>query len=273
MKLLSGILGLTLSSVAALASANAADMYRASEAGGYKDGYAPTAVWTGFYAGVNAGYESANWQARPTLIDPGFIQAYQAYLPPQLTKDFSDSGALGGFQIGYNYQSGRLVLGVEADYDFSDLKASRDTGVIAGPFPTPVHNAQFTEKADSQNLATVRGRLGAAFDNFLIYGTGGLAVTAAHFSPGVTLLNGTQPYSGSGASETKTGWVAGGGVEFMLNSAWSIKAEYLHADFGSESARLADGAGAVIDSKASLTTDTVRGGINYHVGNVYEPLK
>jgi len=59
----------------------------------------------------------------------------------------------------------------------------------------------------------------------------------------------------------------------MLNSAWSIKAEYLHADFGSESARLADGAGAVIDSKASLTTDTVRGGINYHVGNVYEPLK
>ena len=59
----------------------------------------------------------------------------------------------------------------------------------------------------------------------------------------------------------------------MLNSAWSVKAEYLHADFGSESAHLVDQYGTVIDSKARLTTDTVRGGINYHFGNVYEPLK
>src|SRR5262249_44793066 len=175
--------------------------------------------WTGFYAGGNWGYESANWQARPTFIDPNFIPEYQAYLPGKLTNDVSDNRALGGVQIGYNYQMGRLVLGIEADYDFSHLKASRSTGIIPGPFPVAGHNAQFSEDVGSDNLATVRGRLGATFDNFLIFGTGGLAVTSASFSRSVILLNGAQPFTGPGVSETMTGWVLGGGFEYRLTSA------------------------------------------------------
>src|SRR5258706_13123413 len=104
MKFRDGIFGLTLISALALGafSANAADMYRAAPAGGYKDEPVYVAnTWTGFYVGVNGGY---GW----TPSDSTF------------GTDFSPSGGFGGGQIGYNWQGAfglgsHLVLGVEAD--------------------------------------------------------------------------------------------------------------------------------------------------------------
>ena len=96
MKLLTGILGLTLTSVVALASANAADIYRAPEAGGYKDGPAYVAVdWSGLYVGVNGGY---GWS------DNSFYE-----------------GGFGGGQIGYNIQRGTFVFGLETDFEASGI--------------------------------------------------------------------------------------------------------------------------------------------------------
>jgi outer membrane immunogenic protein len=156
MKLRSGLLGLTLTSVVALASANAADIYRAPAGGGYKDGPAYATVnWSGLYLGVNGGYgEDAN------SLDPGFS---------------NPNGGFGGGQIGYNWQGmwhPNLVLGVEADIQGSGISAT-----TLGIF-----------KSELDWFGTVRGRLGYAFDRVLIYGTGGFAYGGVKntFFPGET---------------------------------------------------------------------------------------
>ncbi len=100
MKLLSGILGFALTSAVALAAANAADMYRSPDmGGGYKDSYVAV-NWSGLYAGVNGGY---GWSANTDNLDP--------------------AGGFGGGQIGYNFQRGNIVFGVEADTATTALAA------------------------------------------------------------------------------------------------------------------------------------------------------
>jgi outer membrane immunogenic protein len=223
LKLRSGILGLTLASVVALAagSANAADMYR-GEAGGYKDApvYAPVTSWTGFYAGLNAGY---GWSADNGSDTP--------------------AGGFGGGQIGYNWQGGlglghHVVLGVEAD-----LQASAISGTQV-------------RESDLNYFGTVRGRIGYAFDRTLVYATGGFAYGQVENKP---------------VSETQTGYVLGGGIEYKFNPSWSLKAEY---QFLSLDASDVNGAGSLGFSNSDRSeVHTVRAGINYHVGHGYEPLK
>lgn len=224
MKLLSGLLGLTLTSAVVLASANAADLYRAAP-GGYKDTpYAPVATWTGFYAGVNGGYGWTN-------------DSDNAYFKPE--------GGFGGGQIGYNWQGfyhPNLVVGIEADFQGADITDSR------GGYDSTLNY-----------FGTVRGRIGYAFERTLVYGTGGFAY-------------GNVEQSGYGESykDTQTGWVAGGGIEYKVTPAWSVKGEY---QFLSLDAKNSDAYSLTGDTDRS-EVHTVRVGLNYHFGNsIYEPLK
>ena len=177
MKLRNGIFGLTLTSALALAafSANAADMYRAAPAGGYKDEPVYVAnTWTGFYAGVNGGY--------------GWTPSDSKY-----GTDFSPSGGFGGGQIGYNWQVDRKwVLGLEGDIQWSGERSSSLLTVVGPrygstaigipfPGPGPDFNAIITQIAnlayDLQWFATFRGRAGVLVDpQTLLYATGGRRV-------------------------------------------------------------------------------------------------
>ena len=216
MKLLSGILAATLTSVVALASANAADMYAG---GGYKDGPAYVGVnWSGLYVGANGGY---GWSANTDPLDP--------------------TGAFGGGQIGYNFQRGNIVFGIEADIQGSGVS---DSG--------------YGLKSSLDYFGSVRGRLGYAFDRALVYGTGGF---------------GYGQVTNDGYAETQTGWVAGGGVEYKLTPAWSAKAEYQYFDLGASSG--VNGVGPLDDSLTGNRTQfsTFRVGVNYFVGGGYDPLK
>ncbi|MBJ7533155.1 porin family protein [Rhodomicrobium vannielii ATCC 17100] len=195
MKLLSGIAGLTLASVVAIASANSADLYR-GQAGGYKDGpiVAPVATWTGFYAGINGGY---GWSD----IDSDFA-----------TDDFN--GGFGGGQIGYNWQgafgTSPLVIGIEADIQGSGIGI--DNVLVAG------------DEFSLNYFGTVRGRLGYAFGNTLAYATGGFAYGEFEYSvPGL-----------GSASETETGYVVGGGLEHKFTQNISGKLEYQYLNLGEE---------------------------------------
>jgi outer membrane immunogenic protein len=253
MKLLSGILGLTLTSVVALASANAADIYRAPEAvGGYKDGPAFVGVnWSGFYVGVNGGY---GWSPNDDQL---------AFRVPPPFSGLSPEGGFGGGQIGYNWQGGlglgsRVVLGVEADFQGSGIEDKGTDTVL-------------NYKSTLDWFGTVRGRIGYGFDRTLVYFTGGFAY--GNVQNTATVIGGGAKYK---FDDTATGYVLGGGVEYKINPAWSVKAEYQYLNLGENDPVSAAGVNFKSLPKTTVNDDefhTVRVGLNYQIHQGYEPLK
>ncbi len=263
-----GILLCAASVVVLSASANAADMYvpAASGPGGYKDvPYVET--WAGFYAGVNGGYAwpDIGDTIVKTFPDPGattsVFNTYKDKLQPE--------GAFGGGQIGYNLQRNQFVFGLEADIQGGDIRDSATTSV-----PFCCGTIKRRSSLDLNWFGTVRGRIGYAFDRSLVYATGGFAYGNADAS--YSYDDGS--YSGNGSkSEILTGYSVGGGVEHKLSPAWSIKAEYQYINLGSIDKTFSLGTTSDGPYSAKGESDvafhTVRVGLNYHIGNVYEPLK
>jgi outer membrane immunogenic protein len=168
---------------------------------------APVSNWTGLYVGINGG---GGWGKS----DYAGINKYDV------------SGGMIGGTIGYNWQFGTWVLGLEGDADWANIKGS---GVYS----------------DTKNefLSTVRGRVGYAFDRVMPYVTGGLAVGSVKVSDA---LNSTD--------KTKAGWTVGAGVEFQFAPQWSAKVEYLYVDLGSVD---------LASYNTDFYANVVRGGVNY----------
>jgi outer membrane immunogenic protein len=212
---------------AAVASPSlAADMPRAV----YKAASAPIYVapfsWTGFYVGINGGYGwgSSNWTITGTGLSTG---------------SFGVNGGLVGGTIGYNLQTGSWVLGLEGDFDGSWIKGTETT--FCGVPGCATRNSW---------LATVRGRVGYAWDRWLPYFTGGLAFGDIKMDPGF----------GTTQSKTNTGWTVGGGVEYAFMGAWSAKAEYLYVDLGSATCSVPT---CFPNVDVKFKTNIIRLGLNY----------
>lgn len=174
--------------------------------------YAIPFSWTGLYIGghLGGGFATSDW------IDTGF---------PGGTAGLDDgnpkpSGFVGGGQIGYNYQFDRLVLGVEADGDWASLK---DTA--GGCFQDPTQSC--TTKAHW--FATLTGRLGFTWDRALFYAKGGAAWGHFKYDNPTPVGFLSTDYS---ASETRSGWTVGGGIEYAFADHWSARLEYDYLDFG-----------------------------------------
>lgn len=196
----------------------AADFGTPSGVVGYPAYGAPPPMWSGLYLGVHGGYGSAN--ASGTSLD----------------------GVLGGAQLGYNAQvAGNLILGVEADISGADISHT-DSATLFGVVATA--------SAHTYALGTARGRVGFAFNNFMIFGTGG-------FAWAVNELKGTVGGIGLSESHLHTGYTFGAGLEWMIMPAWTARAEYLYANFGGESYF----AGAVTTGR--IEANIVRVGVNY----------
>jgi outer membrane immunogenic protein len=234
------LLAFTLTSVAALAAANAADMYRAPEpfAGGYKDGPVYTS-WTGFYVGAHLGGAWGDVKVHDFDEDGN-----------RFTN--SSSGLFGGGTVGYNVQRGNFVFGAEIDLGGIDLKHSK-----ANPIDSLI-----VSKSDSGFYADATARLGYSFGQTLVYAKGGYAYYDGSLSI-TDIPEATVKVTGL------SGWTAGAGVEYKLNPAWSVKAEYQYFDFGTERLVMTDG--DRYDN--SLTVHSVKAGVNYHIIPAYEPLK
>ena len=173
--------------------------------------------WTGFYLGLNGGY--------------GFGRS--EYSGALSSGSFDAGGGLFGATVGYNWQTGPLVFGLEGDIDWSGMKGSGACGAFS---------------CDTRNdyLSTIRGRLGYAMDRWMPYITGGAAIGNVKTS-----------IAGVGdTNNTKAGWTVGGGIEASLMGPWTAKVEYLHVDLGSADTALAG-------TSAKFTSDIIRGGINY----------
>src|SRR5262249_39503297 len=148
---------------------------------------APLPTWTGLYIGAVGGYASQSNGGAP----------------------LTQKGGFGGGTLGYNWQMGSLVLGVEADAVWADINDNVGVTGIA------------TFGAKIQDMGTVRGRVGYAIDQVLLYGTAGYAWADNK----VTATVG--PFSTSD-SQVQNGWTAGAGIEYMFAPHWSLKGEYLY---------------------------------------------
>ena len=168
--------------------------------------------WSGLYAGVNFGGGAGRASQSDTLFNRG---------------SYDVSGAIGGGTIGYNWQRDRLVLGVEGDLDYSNIKGA--TGGISDFTTPPCGGSGFYANCDTRLrwLGTVRGRVGYTWDRLLPYVTGGLAVGSLESSEGSPPI----PLFGSG-TQTRAGWTAGAGIEAKIDDRWTTKIEYLYVDLG-----------------------------------------
>ena len=199
----------------------------------------PVFTWTGFYVGLNAGAAIANsrygFSPFPADQRPGGV------------------AFTGGGQIGYNWQTGPLVLGVETDFNYRGAQGA--------------NNGFGTISRGAGYFGTARGRIGYAMDRMLIYATGGLAYGTANFPGSATGIGlGGAPHFLTRLDNPgmKLGWTAGAGVEYALSRNWSVKAEYLYVDLGRSSATYADLAtGLPVSLQARNSDHIVRAGVNY----------
>jgi outer membrane immunogenic protein len=169
----------------------------------YPNAYYPTSVnWTGFYTGLQFGgvFGSTNW------TDP----------LSGLSDDPNPSGIVGGGQIGVNWSSGGLLLGVEGDFTGMDLSGKATDG------------AGFTHEFRSTWLSLITGRVGYAAAQYLFYAKGGIAF--ANERNKVITPGGLAADSGV---TTQYGWTFGGGLEYALDVNWSARLEYDFIDFPS----------------------------------------
>jgi len=214
--------------------------------------------WTGFYVGVHAGYSWGRWDGDLTF-DPG-TGPIEVFDPSH--RKIDANGWLAGGQIGFNYQVNSFVFGLEADASWTNLKGNGSFNTIPGDVNWAVEN-----RLDW--FGTVRGRAGFAVNNFLFYGTGGLAFGQTKSNLVVTnIIPCCLVTATASADENHIGWSAGGGVEWMYSRNWSVKAEYLYVDLGSADYRFVGttfiGTPHTTDSfPADLTFHTVRVGVNY----------
>jgi outer membrane immunogenic protein len=216
----------------------------------------PPPQWTGFYLGVNAGYtgggssdvhlvSTPTFLVGPPLLGPqGIVTSATFWVAANGVLNPKTSGFIGGGQLGYNWQFGdRFVAGIEADIQGVASASGSVTRTSIIPLPVPLFdpgNVVLTTLSASKSidyLGTVRGRLGfLVTPTLLAYGTGGLAYGGVQSSAS-TFQSRNGPVIPFGAansfSDTRVGWTAGGGGEWMFMANWSAKVEYLYYDLGS----------------------------------------
>ena len=227
----------------------------------------PLFSWTGFYFGGNAGGHWGQDKVSTTTSVANFGLANAAAVDLASPTTVKPTGWLAGGQVGYNLQVNHAVLGFEGDADWVNGSAARS---LVFPGPNPTAGDTLSNATQANFLATLRPRLGAAFDHSLLYITGGLAVGTVKTTDSMTTFGGTVLESTS-ATATRIGWVAGGGFEYAFTDNWSAKVEALHVDLGGTyDTGIPCAAGCVAATDIVVhhkyTDNIARLGINYRLG-------
>lgn len=194
--------------------------------------------WSGCYIGVAGGWA---WGRSTHDLTGGAVD----------TGPFNVNGGIVGGTLGCNFQSNQFVFGIEGDGSWVGKN---------GEAPNPA-TPNFISRTEENWLATIRGRLGLAFDRSLIYATGGIAfagveATATNTTTGVAISE----------SQTRTGWTAGGGWEYAFAGNWSAKAEYLYVQFSKDAYLQNPPAGFTARDDVKLHNHIFRVGLNYRFG-------
>jgi outer membrane immunogenic protein len=245
-------------------------------------------IWTGFYVGVNGGY---GWSSEAVYYPPNdpasILGLTSSGVVPTPSASYHVNGALGGGQIGYNYQMMNWMVGIEADYQWSDFSG---TGTALFRLRTTnsassLANANLVVNESMNSFGTVRARLGLIpATPLLLYGTGGFAYGQIKENiSGVVSGSGTLSQSGfsyvctanatcfaGSASKTEFGWTLGFGGEYLITNNIAFRAEYLYVNLPAPNATVfaQNTATGTLPASfaASLGTqgfNVVRAGLNY----------
>jgi outer membrane immunogenic protein len=225
--------------------------------------------WTGWYAGLTAGYSFGTSDPSLTIntVEAGVAAGFNP-----IPSRYSVDGFIGGAEVGYNYQFNNYLVGLETDFSYA---SGRGSASATGPFF--IGGTLMTTYATKLEwLGTVRARLGVlATDNLLVYGTGGFAYgDVSTATIGSNVAPGAAPCSGPGltiycaqgsTSGVSTGWTLGAGVQYALSQQWLLKAEYLYVDLGHQTVTFPDRdvVGGTLTATTSFTTNIVRGGADF----------
>jgi outer membrane immunogenic protein len=245
-----------LLALAAAGPAVAADM--PARAPVYKA--APAAVmihnWTGFYIGGHAGWA---WIDETSVLVSDPFAAF----PPGFTGDTSRDGLIAGGQIGFDWQSGNWVFGIEGDWSWTDSNVSVPSISIAVP------GLVATATGQDNWYATLTGRIGYAQDIWLVYVKGGVAWWNVDDGGFTTGIPGVGTATLATITSTRTGWTVGAGIEWALWTNWSAKIEYNYMDFGTDRYTFTT-ATPIVAPGGTVDIDTqvhaVKLGLNYRFG-------
>jgi opacity protein-like surface antigen len=223
--------------------------------------------WTGFYVGgfFGGGFGTSSM----TFLNDGNVR-------PRI------AGPLGGGTLGYNWQLGRYVVGLEGDVAATNIHGSRTCGAATGIVPATGLNTSFspfflTCTSDMDVTATLAARLGVSWERALFYVKAGGAWTSQDLTVSCIIgpnngnpLNARNCLNQAGvltngftASNDRFGLVAGWGTEFALTANWSAKAEYNFMSFDRDTVRASDGITVLSDK---TWVNEVKVGVNYRFG-------
>jgi outer membrane immunogenic protein len=208
---------------------------------------APLYNWTGPYTGIAGGVAWGHSKQTDPGIPCDFFGTCLVITNPNDDGSYAVTGGIIGGTLGYNWQRGPWVFGLEGDYSWADVSGNSQTCGAATPSP---HECG----TKLESLGTFRGRIGYAMGttgNWLPYVTGGLAVGE---------LNAWDALFPSSGSDFRAGWAAGAGVEVGFERNWTFKVEYLYVDLGSRQMfNVVPG----VPETVSFTANIVRAGFNY----------
>jgi iron complex outermembrane receptor protein len=227
-------------------------------------------TWTGVYLGFQAGYAWGDNSLKVVAFDTSTGSPFNANVPD------TQAGWIGGAHLGYNYQIDRWVVGLEGSVDTTSF--SRTTTL-----PVPFGGSFETAQTKSDVQATIRGRVGFAWDRALIYGAAGVAWERFDTLYGLYGNNSGNPNINGGGyflgsneiPNTRVGWTVGGGVEYVVNDHWSVRGEYRYTNFGTFSNAGMDGGaleatpgltGSFLNANRQLALNQVEVGFSYKFG-------
>jgi outer membrane immunogenic protein len=217
--------------------------------------------WTGFYIGINGGGGyGQNVPVVSTETDDGALFTSGTWPGFGNFGTLHPAGGFGGGQIGYNWQTGPYVLGLEADFQGSHISASQAATL---PYIDAADTVTVGLSTNLEWFGTIRGRVGYAWDRLLLFATGGFAYGEVRTAYTYTDTFG---FSGSSnTSSTRSGYTVGAGGEYAFAPKWSAKFEYQYVNLGSTTVNLTEGSSTFADSApVNFRYQTFRLGLNYH---------
>jgi opacity protein-like surface antigen len=220
---------------------------------------APAFSWTSCHLGAHAG---GGW-ARNSVIDPAqLVQDAISGLGTTVgvtTASLGPAGAVIGGQIGCDYQfMSNWVMGIEGTATGSTMKGST---IVVLPAGNPGDEALVSARADF--LSSMTARLGFAFDRLLLYGKGGVGWVGDKYTVVGTLLGVGFGFEGL---DLRTGWTAGGGIEWAFARNWSVSLEYDHYSVGHATVPMSDRVNGFTGSlHVNQSVQLVKAGLNFHM--------